>query len=98
MRSPLVAATAALGLLSQGANAISLTLGDGSKIDCGSLNSTKQTRLTKLSLASTKNAAGTVAFGLMKFYTGNNTGDNPGNLPSPYYCQQALFFKVTVAR
>ncbi|KAK1243767.1 hypothetical protein MKX08_001905 [Trichoderma sp. CBMAI-0020] len=68
MRSPLVAATAALGLLSQGANAISLTVGDAT---------------------STKNAAGTVAFGLMKFYTGNNTGDNPGNLPSPYYWWEA---------
>ncbi|KAI9147489.1 Mannan endo-1,6-alpha-mannosidase DFG5 [Paramyrothecium foliicola] len=34
---------------------------------------------------STKEAAATVAYGLMKFYTGNNTGDNPGNLPSPYY-------------
>ncbi|EHK41710.1 uncharacterized protein TrAtP1_011341 [Trichoderma atroviride] len=68
MRSPLVAATAALGLLSQGANAISLTVGDDT---------------------STKNAAGTVAFGLMKFYTGNNTGDNPGNLPSPYYWWEA---------
>ena len=23
----------------------------------------------------------------MKYYTGNNTGDVPGNLPDPYYCQ-----------
>lgn len=22
----------------------------------------------------------------MKYYTGNNTGDVPGNLPDPYYC------------
>lgn len=22
----------------------------------------------------------------MKYYTGNNTGDTPGNLPDPYYC------------
>lgn len=24
----------------------------------------------------------------MKYYTGNNTGDVPGNLPDPYYCKQ----------
>lgn len=22
----------------------------------------------------------------MHYYTGNNTGDVPGNLPDPYYC------------
>jgi mannan endo-1,6-alpha-mannosidase len=26
---------------------------------------------------------------MMKYYTGNNTGDNPGNLPSPYYWWEA---------
>lgn len=30
---------------------------------------------------SIKDAASTLAYGLMKFYTGNNTGDTPGNLP-----------------
>lgn len=30
---------------------------------------------------SIKDAAATLANGLMKFYTGNNTGDTPGNLP-----------------
>ncbi|KAF4582133.1 Mannan endo-1,6-alpha-mannosidase [Ophiocordyceps camponoti-floridani] len=35
--------------------------------------------------ASLKRAAGTAAFGLMKYYSGNNTGDTPGNLPSPYF-------------
>lgn len=34
---------------------------------------------------SIKKAAGTAAFDLMKYYTGNNTGDVPGNLPDPYY-------------
>ncbi|KAG9255443.1 family 76 glycosyl hydrolase [Emericellopsis atlantica] len=34
---------------------------------------------------SRKEAAGTVAYGLLGFYYGNNTGDVPGNLPSPYY-------------
>ncbi len=36
--------------------------------------------------ASVKAAASTVAFGLLKYYTGNNTGDVPGNLPDPYFC------------
>ena len=36
--------------------------------------------------ASIKDAASTVAFGLLKYYTGNNTGDVPGNLPDPYFC------------
>ncbi|KAK1760868.1 family 76 glycosyl hydrolase [Echria macrotheca] len=35
--------------------------------------------------ASVKSAASTIAFGLLKFYTGNNTGDTPGNLPDPYF-------------
>lgn len=36
---------------------------------------------------SIKQAASTVAYGLVKYYTGNNTGDTPGNLPDPYYCK-----------
>lgn len=39
--------------------------------------------------ASVKAAAGTIAFGLMKYYTGNNTGDVPGNLPDPYFWWEA---------
>ncbi|KAI0024529.1 glycoside hydrolase family 76 protein [Xylariomycetidae sp. FL0641] len=35
--------------------------------------------------ASIKDGASTVAFGLLKYYTGNNTGDVPGNLPDPYF-------------
>jgi mannan endo-1,6-alpha-mannosidase len=34
---------------------------------------------------SVKEAAATAAYGLVKYYTGNNTGDVPGNLPDPYY-------------
>jgi len=34
---------------------------------------------------SIKKAASTVAYDLMSFYTGNHTGDTPGNLPDPYY-------------
>ncbi|KAH8595236.1 glycoside hydrolase family 76 protein [Bisporella sp. PMI_857] len=38
---------------------------------------------------SIKSAASTVAYGLMSYYTGNNTGDVPGNLPDPYYWWEA---------
>jgi len=40
-------------------------------------------------IASIKSAASTVAYGMMKYYTGNHTGDNPGNLPAPYYWWEA---------
>lgn len=36
-----------------------------------------------------KAAAKTVAKDLMSFYTGNNPGDVPGNLPDPYYWWEA---------
>ncbi|KAI1098666.1 glycoside hydrolase family 76 protein [Jackrogersella minutella] len=36
-----------------------------------------------------KSAASTIAYGLVKYYTGNNTGDVPGNLPDPYYWWEA---------
>jgi mannan endo-1,6-alpha-mannosidase len=39
---------------------------------------------------SIKKAASTVAHGLVKYYTGNNTGDVPGNLPDPYYCKPSV--------
>ncbi|KAI0515476.1 glycoside hydrolase family 76 protein [Xylaria bambusicola] len=38
---------------------------------------------------SIKQAASTVAYGLLKYYTGNNTGDTPGNLPDPYFWWEA---------
>ena len=38
---------------------------------------------------SIKQAASTVAYDMMKYYTGNNTGDIPGNLPNPYYWWEA---------
>ncbi|KAL2152457.1 hypothetical protein VTH82DRAFT_5641 [Thermothelomyces myriococcoides] len=38
---------------------------------------------------SVKSAASTIAFGLVKYYTGNNTGDTPGNLPDPYFWWEA---------
>ncbi|KAK4185006.1 putative glycoside hydrolase [Podospora australis] len=39
--------------------------------------------------ASVKSAASSIAFGLVKYYTGNNTGDVPGNLPDPYFWWEA---------
>ena len=41
------------------------------------------------SAASIKEASSTIAYDMMTFYTGNNTGDNPGNLPPPYYWWEA---------
>ncbi|KAG9244889.1 glycoside hydrolase family 76 protein [Calycina marina] len=38
---------------------------------------------------SIKSASSTVAYGLMSYYTGNNSGDVAGNLPSPYYWWEA---------
>ncbi|KAI2604831.1 glycoside hydrolase family 76 protein [Hypoxylon fragiforme] len=39
--------------------------------------------------SSIKSAASTIAYGLVAYYTGNNTGDVPGNLPDPYYWWEA---------
>ncbi|KAH6653041.1 family 76 glycosyl hydrolase [Truncatella angustata] len=33
--------------------------------------------------------AGECAYNMVKYYTGNNTGDTPGNLPDPYYWWEA---------
>lgn len=49
----------------------------------GQVNAAIQLDLT--SDVSIKNAAATAAFDMMSFYTGNRTGDVPGNLPDPYY-------------
>lgn len=38
-----------------------------------------------VSQASIKKAASQIAFDMMSFYTGNRTGDVPGNLPAPYF-------------
>ncbi|KAL2118395.1 hypothetical protein VTJ04DRAFT_8055 [Mycothermus thermophilus] len=38
---------------------------------------------------SIKAAASTIAFGLVRYYTGNYTGDTPGNLPDPYFWWEA---------
>lgn len=39
--------------------------------------------------ASIKQAASAIAYDMVKYYTGNNTGDVPGNLPAPYYWWEA---------
>ncbi|KAJ5642463.1 Mannan endo-1-6-alpha-mannosidase DCW1 [Penicillium lividum] len=41
---------------------------------------------------SIRSAASTIAYDLVTFYTGNNTGDVPGNLPDPYYWWEAGAF------
>nr|POE93459.1 mannan endo-1,6-alpha-mannosidase dcw1 [Quercus suber] len=38
-----------------------------------------------LSLESIKDAAGTIAYGMAKYYHGNESGQTPGILPQPYY-------------
>ncbi|KAG4433447.1 hypothetical protein IFR05_011073 [Cadophora sp. M221] len=38
---------------------------------------------------SIKSVAKSIAFDMMSYYTGNNTGDIPGNLPAPYYWWEA---------
>ncbi|PYH42515.1 glycoside hydrolase family 76 protein [Aspergillus saccharolyticus JOP 1030-1] len=46
---------------------------------------------------SIKHAARQLAWDLVSFYTGNNTGDVPGNLPNPYYWWEAgAFFGALV--
>ncbi|KAJ5994742.1 Mannan endo-1-6-alpha-mannosidase DCW1 [Penicillium waksmanii] len=41
---------------------------------------------------SIKSAASTIAYDLVTFYSGNNSGDVPGNLPDPYYWWEAGAF------
>jgi len=38
---------------------------------------------------SIKSATSDIAYGMMKYYTGNETGQNIGNLPQPYYWWEA---------
>ncbi|CAN8097736.1 unnamed protein product [Discula destructiva] len=39
--------------------------------------------------SSIESAAASITYGMMQWYTGNNTGDTPGNLPDPYYWWEA---------
>lgn len=53
---------------------------------------TRTTHAVDLTLGnevSVKSAASTIANGLMSYYTGNRTGDVPGNLPDPYFWWEA---------
>ena len=47
-------------------------------------------------LDSIKSVASDLAWDLVSFYTGNNTGDVPGNLPDPYYWWEAGAFFGTL--
>ncbi|KEQ93244.1 glycoside hydrolase family 76 protein [Aureobasidium subglaciale EXF-2481] len=46
-------------------------------------------QLTISSPDSIRSTASVVAYDLMSYYTGNRTGDVPGNLPAPYYWWEA---------
>jgi mannan endo-1,6-alpha-mannosidase len=46
-------------------------------------------QLTPPNQASIKAAAKTAAAGMLKYYTGNQPGDVPGNIPDPYYWWEA---------
>ncbi|KAI0977186.1 cell wall glycosyl hydrolase [Xylaria arbuscula] len=67
-----------MGRIIRVASTLSLLLGavNGVQVDFSSDDSIKQ-------------GASTVAYGLLKYYTGNNTGDTPGNLPDPYFWWEA---------
>ncbi|KGQ10174.1 hypothetical protein BBAD15_g4482 [Beauveria bassiana D1-5] len=47
--------------------------------------SAAQLNLDLTSESSIKDTASTLAYGLMKYYNGNQTGGIPGLLPGPYY-------------
>lgn len=42
-------------------------------------------------LDSIKAGASTIAYGLVKYYNGNETGQVPGELPQPYSCLRSPF-------
>ncbi|KAL3421430.1 glycosyl hydrolase family 76 [Phlyctema vagabunda] len=43
------------------------------------------------SVPSIKSAAATVAFDMMQYYKGNESGQTPGLLPPPLFCKLAMF-------
>ena len=50
----------------------------------------KSTWAIELDITNTQNVkdvASTMAYGMLSRYTGNLTGDVPGNLPDPYHCR-----------
>jgi mannan endo-1,6-alpha-mannosidase len=55
----------------------------------GAINNVNAIDLDISSASSIKEASSTIAYDMMITYTGNNTGDNPGNLPQPYYWWEA---------
>ena len=77
-----------LSLLTSGVRGIEVDWNDDGRFFVYEVTrSSKLAREPPLTIAaSVKEAASTIAFGLLKYYTGNNTGDVPGNLPDPYFC------------
>ncbi|EMC96226.1 glycoside hydrolase family 76 protein [Baudoinia panamericana UAMH 10762] len=53
------------------------------------LRSCSALTLDPMSASSIKSVASTVAYGMMKYYSGNETGGTPGLLPQPYYWWEA---------
>jgi len=63
----------------------SISLANAAAVLLAGAQLTQAITLDLTSNESIKNAAATIAFDMMSIYTGNNTGDVPGNLPAPYY-------------
>ncbi|OJD35966.1 glycosyl hydrolase family 76 [Diplodia corticola] len=61
---------------------LSVTLGAAILL---SSHATQALQLDITQAQSIRDASSNIAFGMMSWYTGNNTGDVPGNLPDPYY-------------
>jgi hypothetical protein len=75
-----------VGLLADATGALEVDFDNQGKLRDTNLSSPWNTELRQGMADSIKAAASTVAFGLLKYYTGNNTGDVAGNLPDPYFC------------
>ncbi|CAG8961301.1 hypothetical protein HYFRA_00013762 [Hymenoscyphus fraxineus] len=64
-------------------------LASGIAISCSLSGIASAITLDITSASSIKDAAKTIAKGTMSYYTGYKPGDNPGNLPDPYYWWEA---------
>lgn len=98
-KSQLLGVLGALTFGSQAVQGIQLDLSDTSKIlptsGCPGQNSTHGLPVLRsltcfcLLTDSIKQAASTIAYGMMTYYTGNETGQPIGLLPPPYYWWEA---------
>lgn len=89
MMARLLRLAGSVALLFNSAAALDLVLGDEGEISAPACLPLTEPSANMPGPASVKEAASTIAFGLVKYYTGNNTGDNPGNLPDPYFWWEA---------